>query len=55
MFQLVTFELIGEDWEEVSCGYYRTRKDADKAIPKYDDVCPLILVAPNGDGTVIRE
>lgn len=56
MYQLITYEIIGEDMEEVCCGWYRTYKEATyAALSTYKDVCPLILVSPNGDGQVIRE
>ena len=45
MFELVTYEVIGEDTEEVSCGHYRTRKEAEyAALSSYSDVTPMVLV-----------
>ena len=55
MFELVTYEVIGEDVEEVSCGFYRTRKEAEyAALSTYNDVSPMVLTGSD-TYTLIRE
>ena len=56
MYLLFTYEMIDGNWEQVECGYYHTKAEAEyAAISSYADVSPMYLQSPSGDETIIRK
>ncbi len=56
MYHLFTYELIDDNWEQVTCGYFQDRRDAEyAAISDYAEVSPMYLDAPSGEQTIIRK